>query len=52
MVSHVVHGADGIQAIKSAVIDQNGAIYNLAGQKVSNDFKGLVIKNGKKFVVK
>jgi hypothetical protein len=46
------NGADGIQAIKSAVIDQNGAIYNLAGQKVSNDFKGLVIKNGKKFVVK
>jgi len=30
----------------------NSAIYNLAGQKVSNDFKGLVIKNGKKFVVK
>jgi len=45
-------GTDGIQAIKSAVIDLNGAIYNLAGQKVSNDFKGLVIKNGKKFVVK
>lgn len=44
-------GTDGIQAIKTAVIDLNG-IYNLAGQKVSNDFKGLVIKNGKKFVVK
>ncbi len=29
---------------------QNGAIYNLAGQKVSNSFKGIVIQNGKKFV--
>ena len=42
----------GINAIKTAEIANDGAIYNLAGQKVSNDFKGLVIKNGKKFVVK
>jgi hypothetical protein len=42
----------GIDAIKTAEIANDGAIYNLAGQKVSNDFKGLVIKNGKKFVVK
>ena len=42
---------DGISTLK--VVDKaNGAIYNLAGQKVSNDFKGLVIKNGKKFVIK
>jgi hypothetical protein len=27
-------------------------LYNLAGQRVANDFKGLVIKNGKKYVVK
>ena len=27
-------------------------LYNLAGQRVANDYKGLVIKNGKKFVVK
>ena len=30
----------------------NGAIYNLAGQKVANNYKGLVIKNGKKVVMK
>lgn len=30
----------------------NGAIYNLAGQKVANDYKGLVIKNGKKMIQK
>ncbi len=28
------------------------AIYNLAGQKVSADYRGIVIKNGKKVVVK
>jgi hypothetical protein len=44
--------ATGIETVKAQTIDLNGAIYNLAGQKVSNDFKGLVIKNGKKFVVK
>ena len=30
----------------------DGISYNIAGQKVGNDFKGLVIKNGKKFVIK
>ena len=30
----------------------NGAIFNLAGQKVANNYKGLVIKNGKKVVMK
>jgi hypothetical protein len=30
----------------------NSEIYNLAGQKVGKDYKGLVIKNGKKFVQK
>ena len=27
----------------------NDKIYNIAGQQVSKDYKGLVIKNGKKF---
>ena len=30
----------------------NGAIYNMAGQKVGNDYKGIVIMNGKKFMQK
>ena len=42
---------DGINNV-NVVEKANGAMFNLAGQKVSNDFKGLVIKNGKKFVVK
>lgn len=31
---------------------QNDAIYNIAGQRVAKDYKGLVIKNGKKYLVK
>ena len=44
---------DGIQSVgvESSAKFQN-AIYNMAGQRVSKNFKGLVIKNGKKVVVK
>ena len=37
-----------VEAVKA----NDGAIYNLAGQKVSKSFKGLIIKNGKKYFVK
>ena len=39
-----------IDAIKAADADDNAPMYNLAGQKVSNSYKGVVIKNGKKLV--
>ena len=41
----------GIATLKTANAN-NGAIFNLAGQKVGKDFKGIVIINGRKFVVK
>ncbi|MCH5310766.1 MAG: hypothetical protein J1E57_02230 [Prevotella sp.] len=41
----------GIKGV-TAETNKDGAIYNLAGQRVSNDFKGIAIKNGKKFIVK
>lgn len=41
----------GISSVKAAA-EFNGAIYNIAGQKVSASYKGLVIKNGKKIVQK
>ena len=44
-------GSTGIENVKVVNVN-NGAIYNLAGQKVGADYKGLVIKNGKKLVVK
>lgn len=39
----------GISSIE-ATSAQNGKTYNLAGQQVSDSYKGLVIKNGKKYV--
>jgi hypothetical protein len=42
---------DGIEAVK-ADKKFNGAIYNLAGQKVNANYKGVVIQNGKKFIQK
>ena len=41
----------GINAAKSENV-QNGISYNLSGQRVAEGYKGLVIKNGKKYVVK
>lgn len=35
-----------------APVTKNASIYNLAGQKVSKSYKGVVIQNGKKFVQK
>jgi len=42
--------ASAIQGVKAVKAD--GAIYNIAGQKVNASYKGLVIKNGKKYIQK
>lgn len=42
----------GISAPKAADLNSNAPVFNLAGQQVTNGFKGMVIQNGKKFVVK
>lgn len=50
-VKYIVTAPTGISTAK--VVDLNNAQrYNTAGQKVSKDYKGIVIVNGKKFVVK
>ena len=41
---------DGIKAVSTNV--ENGVRYNLAGQKVGADYKGIVIVNGKKYLNK
>ena len=46
----LVGAGTGINSVKSVVTDS--AIYNLAGQKVNASYKGVVIKNGKKFLQK
>ena len=43
--------ATGIKNVKAGKAN-NGARYNLAGQKVDASYKGIVIMNGKKFIQK
>ena len=47
----VTSSASGIQAVKT-VKSGNGFIYNLAGQRVDANYKGVVIKNGQKMIQK
>ena len=58
--SAIIYGACGqaaaysISGISNITADQmkNAPAYNVAGQKVGAGFKGIVIKNGKKVIVK
>jgi hypothetical protein len=43
--------ATGVTKVQVNAVDNN-AIYNLAGQKVNDTYKGIVIKNGKKIVIR
>jgi len=48
-------GYDSTTTINNAVADsknENQAVYNLSGQRVSADYKGIIIRNGKKVLVK
>lgn len=45
-------GTTGIGQVEIEKSAENGAIYNLAGQRVDASYKGVVIKNGKKYVNK
>ena len=47
----ITAGAAGIQAVKTAKVG-NDFIYNLAGQRVDANYKGVVIKNGQKMIQK
>ena len=42
----------GISTVVNEKKVSNNVIYNLAGQRVSKDYKGIVIKNGAKYIVK
>ena len=42
----------GISEVLNVKVAQDGAIYNMAGQKVDASYKGIVIQNGRKFVNK
>lgn len=42
----------GINEVSNGTLNANSPIYNLAGQRVGKDYKGVVIQNGKKFIKK
>ena len=42
----------GIETVRAIELNANAPIYNLAGQRVDKDYKGVVIQNGKKFIKK
>ena len=42
----------GINNVTTDVKNSSATTYNLAGQRVSKDYKGIVVKSGKKYVVK
>lgn len=48
---YLAENTSGIQNV-TAKAANNGRIYNLAGQEVSKNFKGIVVKNGKKYMNK
>lgn len=43
-------GTNGISELTANALNENAPIYNLAGQRVSQNAKGIVIQNGKKFI--
>ena len=45
-------GTSGISNINASEAANEGATFNLLGQKVASNAKGLVVKNGKKFINK
>ena len=44
--------ATGISKVENLKVAQDGKCFNLAGQQVGKGYKGIVIKNGKKIVIK
>lgn len=48
----LIGGETGINSAVAAKANVNAPMYNLAGQRVNNSFKGIAIQNGKKFINK
>ncbi|MBO6188123.1 MAG: M6 family metalloprotease domain-containing protein [Prevotella sp.] len=47
-----VDAPTGISEVRTAADDSAAPVYNLQGQRLSGSYKGLVIRNGKKYVIK
>ena len=48
--SYIYSQNDKVASVNAITLDKaNAPLYNLAGQRVSNNYKGVVVKNGKKY---
>ena len=47
-----IGGATGIENVENVEADVNAPAYNIAGQRVNESAKGIIIKGGKKFINK
>ena len=47
---YTIGTSTGISSVNAAAAKKNGKPYHMAGQEVSSSAKGLIIKNGKKYV--
>jgi hypothetical protein len=48
----VTASTTGIGSVATVKVDTKAPIFNLAGQRVNKDYKGVVIQNGRKFIQK
>ena len=51
-IKRVTTTTTGISKVENLKVAQDGKVFNLAGQQVAKGYKGIVIKNGKKMVIK
>lgn len=51
-IKRVTTTPTGISKVENLKVAQDGKSFNLAGQQVGKNYKGVVIKNGKKMVIK
>ena len=51
-IKRVTTTATGISKVENLEVAKDGKSFNLAGQQVGKNYKGVVIKNGKKMVIK
>lgn len=47
-IDHMVNPS----SISTVTSEKGGAMFNLSGQRVGDNYKGIVIKNGKKYIIK
>ena len=50
-VQEIISGVEEVEVQAPAVLNPNAVMYNILGQQVDTDYKGIVIQNGHKFLL-